>query len=774
MKKLLLLLLITGKIFGQAISGKIIDKKNEAIPGLTVTLYSDSLLVQGKITDSSGVFHFERLSTDRKYTLRVSGVGYRSYHSEPVDAPHIFSKLVLEESGATALNEIVVQGRKPMIENEIDRTIVNVDAMPGGSTGTAYNLLEKTPGVSVRDNSASLNGRSGVAVFINGRPTHLGGRDLENYLKSLAAADIEKIELIDNPPAKYDAAGGAIINLRLRQNRHIGWAGSLNISHSAGKYWRNFDGASLNYNRGKVYAYVSGGYFNETYEDRESRHTRFLSENTTVSTAIRNLSRGRGINVHGGLDYFINSKTTAGLFYRNSRPFAPSERTIVNTEEGSAYTLFNPNEENKTYDGASVYISRKLNDKGREVSMEVNQVRYLMDGTQRFNNSQPFEYVLDTKIRTRSVNIDYIHPFKGGNLEAGLKSSFMNNDNDNRYFDILENGAAPDWLKTNHFLYEENINAAYVSGSKRFRRWDLKAGFRVETTRAEGLQLGNEAVERSGFERSYVNIFHNFILSYKLDSAGTKVLTFLTQKRLVRPYYLYLNPFMQYRDPYNYATGNPELNPQLQNRYELNFRSGGKYDIAVHYNPFTDVILPTTQTIDNKFYTQYDNIAEGYMYMVSLGLNSKPAKWWNVNYRLRGAHVGLRGKVYVENLDYSINVARIELNNHFTIAKNLRASAYMNYASKDLNGQVITRARYMVNAGLQYKFLKEKASLNLSAEDLFYSWKTRNRSTNVTNAYITSLSYSDSRRIGISFNYRFGNNKEMKKGKSSNANDDRI
>lgn len=768
------MLFVSVKIFGQAISGKITDKNNEPVTGATVTLYSDSLLIQGRITDSSGVFRFEQLFTGRKYTLRVSGVGYRPYQSEPVEAPYVFSKLVLEEPGATALNEIIVQGRKPMIENEIDRTIVNVDAMPGGSAGSAYSLLEKTPGVSVRDNSLSLNGRSGVAVFINGRPTHLAGRDLENYLKSLAAADIEKIELIDNPPARYDAGGGAIINLKLRQNRHIGWAGNLNISHSAGKYWRNFDGVSLNYNQGKVYVYFSGGYFNETYEERETRNTRFLSENTTVGTTIRNLSRSRGVSVQGGLDYFVNSKTTIGLFYRNSRPFSPSERTIINTEEGSAVTLLNPNEENKTYDGASAYISWKLNDKGREFSMEINQVRYLMDGTQRFNSKQPFEYVLDTRIRTRSVNIDYIHPLKGGKLEAGIKSSFMNNDNDNRYFDIQENGPVPDWLKTNHFLYEENINAAYVSGSKRFRRWDLKAGFRVETTRAEGLQLGNEAVARSGFERAYVNVFHNFILSYKLDSAGTKVLTFLTQRRLVRPYYLYLNPFMQYRDPYNYSTGNPELNPQLQNRYEINFRTGGKYEIAAHYNPFTDVILPTTQTLDNKFYTQYDNIAEGYMYMVSVGLNSKLTNWWDVNYRVRGAVVGLRGKVYVENLDYSVNVARIELNNHFTLAKNLRASAYMNYASKDLNGQMVSRARYMVNLGLQYKFLKEKASMNISADDIFCSWKTRSWTTNVTNAYITSLSYSDSRRLGVSINYRFGNNKDMKKGRSNTANDDRI
>lgn len=774
MKKLLLLLLMAGSVSGQTISGNITDHKNEPITGATVTLHADSLTVQAKFTDSLGVFRFDQLHAHRKYTVKVSYLGYKTYQSPPVNPSYTFNNLVPEESGETVLNELVVKGRKPMIENEIDRTIVNVDAMPGGNTGSAYSLLEKTPGVSVQNNSVSLNGKSGVAVLINGRPTHLSGRDLENYLKSLPASDIEKIELLDNPPAKYDAAGGAIINLRLRQNRQIGWAGNLNLSHSAGKYTRNYDGLSLNYNQGKIHIYTSGGYFNETYEDQEIRNTRFLNENINIGTEIKNQSKSRGFNVHGGLDYFMSSKTTLGVFYRNSRPFVPSVRTIVNTEQGGSSVITNPNEEHKTYDGASAYITQKLNSQGRELSLELNQVRYLMHGTQLFSSNEPFEYGLNTRIRTRSANIDYIHPIKGGNLEAGLKSTFMNNDNDNRYFDIVESGLEPDWRKTNHFLYKENINAAYISGSKRFRRWNPKAGIRVETTRAEGLQLGNEAVEPSGFERSYANVFHNFILSYKLDSAGTQVLTFLTQKRLVRPYYLYLNPFMQYRDPYNYATGNPELNPQLQNRFEVNYRSGGKYEIAAHYNPFTDVILPTTETIDNIFYTQYDNIAEGYMYMLSLGLNSRPAKWWNVNYRVRAAHIGLRGKVYVENLDYSINVARIELNNHFTLSRNLSASTYINYASKDLGGQTVTSARYTINAGLQYKFLKEKASLNLSAEDLFYSWKTRSRSTNITNAYITSLSYSDSRRIGISFNYRFGNNKEMKKGKSSNANDDRI
>ncbi|MCD8538489.1 MAG: outer membrane beta-barrel protein [Leadbetterella sp.] len=603
-------------------------------------------------------FRFEKLSPHRAYFLKVTAVGFSPLQTEQVKPPFVFPGITLEESEAVRLNEVTIQGKKPMIENEIDRTIVNVEAMPGANTGNAYSLLEKTPGVNVTGNSISLNGKQNVSVMVNGRPTHLGGKDLENYLKSLSATDIEKIELIDNPPARYDASGGAIINLKLRLNRKAGWAASLNLSHNAGKYRRNYDGLSFNYNLGKVHAYASGGYFNERYEDVESRQTRFLKENYTVEQESVNTARSRGFSAHGGLDYFLSGKTTMGVFYRNSRPDAPSFRTVENRELLHPLTTRNDNREKKTYDGASAYFVQKLGK--RELALEVNQVRYLNDAVQHFENigQEEFRYVLDTRIRTRSAALDYTHPITKGRFEAGMKTTFMDNDNDNRYEDRTENGFNPDWSRSNHFQYHENINALYLSGQREFKRWSVKAGLRAETTHAEGLQLGNEAVPESGFKRSYVNLFHNLFLNYKLDSAGKNTLSFITLRRLVRPYYLYLNPFMQYRDSYNYTTGNPELDPQIQNRYELEYRYTGSFRIGFHYNPFKDVILPTTRTIDNVFYTQHDNIAEGYMYMLNVFVNNNFTKWWSFNYSARLAHVGLRGKVYVENLDYSVRVLR--------------------------------------------------------------------------------------------------------------------
>lgn len=774
MKKLLILLLFSGILKAQSISGVVKDKNNEPIAGATVLLMSDTLLIQGKFTDSEGKMLFEGLSSEKVYFLKISSIGYSDFKTDVVNPPFNFSNLVLAEAENVNLDEVVIKGKKPFIENEIDRTIVNVDAMPGGSTGNAYMLLEKTPGVSVVNNTISLNGKQGVSILINGRPSHLSGKDLENYLKSLSASDIEKIELIENPPAKYDAAGGAIINLKLRVNRQAGWAGNINLSHNAGKYWRNYDGLSLNYNLGKIHAYVSGGYFNEQYRDVESRQTRFLKENYLINQEVEGISYSRGFSYHGGVDYFLSDKTTMGVFYRNSQPNAPSFRTIESREILNPLTTINNNLENKTYDGTAAYLTQKLGK--RELSLEVNQVRYLSDDVQNFENlsQDEFRYVLGTKIRTRSASLDYIHPMKKGNLEAGVKTSFMDNDNENTYQDFTESDFNTDWSKSNHFQYHENINAIYVSGQREFKRWSIKAGLRAETTHAEGIQLGNAAVPRSGFERSYVNVFHNLFVNYKLDSAGNNTLTFVTLRRLNRPYYLYLNPFMQYRDPYNYATGNPELNPQIQNRFEIIYRNRGKWTIAVNVNPFKDVILPTTETIDNIFYTKNDNIAEGYMYMLAFGLNTQLTKWWNINYTARLAHIGLRGKLYVENLDYSINVLRGELNNNFKVSNKMSIWHYVNYATKDYNGQTVTKGRIMMNLGWQYKFLKDKASVNVSFDDIFHSWRNRNFSTNITNAYVTSLSYSDTRRVGVSLNYRFGNNKEMKKGKSNNANDDRI
>jgi hypothetical protein len=760
MKKLLIILIIFSKaLMGQSIKGKVTDSASEPLVGAAVSLYTDTLLIQGKFTDAEGKFEFNDLRANLPYFLKVTYIGLTPYESTKISPPADIGVIALMLAEETTLKEVLVKGKKPLIENELDRTIVNVEALPGGNTGNVYSLLENTPGVSVVNSSVSLNGKQNVSILINGRLTQLGGKDLENFLKSLSASDIEKIELMDNPPAKYDAAGGAIINLKLKASRQVGWSGSLNLTHNRGKYLRNYD----------------GGYFNEHYWDFESRQTKFLKENQLVPQRIENSSSSKGLSYHGGVDYFLSDKTTMGVFYRNSSPNAPSKRIIESIDSvNNLLITTNLNKESKMYDGAAVYITQKFGRK--ELSLEVNQVRYLSDARQNFKNvhQDEFQYLLDTKIRTRSASLDYIHPIKKGNFEAGLKTTFMNNNNVNTYQDLMDSRFTTDWSKSNHFQYHENINAIYAGGQREYKRWSLKAGLRVENTRAEGRQLGNVVVPRSGFERSYTNVFHNLILNYKLDSAGTNTITFVTQRRLNRPCYLYLNPFMQYRDEYNYSTGNPELNPQIQNRYELTFRSRGKWTVGVNINPFKDVILPTTETINNVFYTKHDNIAEGYMYILALGLTTQITSWWGINYGARLSHIGLKGKLYVENLDYSINLLQGELNNNFKISDKMSLLNYVNYVSKDYNGQTVTKGRILVNLGWQYKFLKDKASLNVSFDDIFHSWRSRNFSTNITNAYITSLTYSDTRRVGISLNYRFGNNKEMKKGKSNNASDERI
>ena len=295
----------------------------------------------------------------------------------------------------------------------------------------------------------------------------------------------------------------------------------------------------------------------------------------------------------------------------------------------------------------------------------------------------------------------------------------------------------------------------------------IKTGLRYENTRAYGLQLGNENVERSEFKRNYSDLFHNVFVSYNLDSAANHVLTVLTTRRLNRPYYLNLNPFVQYRDPYNYTMGNPLLNPQMQNRYEILYRFKGLLNMGLSYNLFTDVILPTTETIDNVFYTKHDNIAVGYMYLLNTTVNARFASWWNFIYTVRLSHIGLRGKVYVENLDYGINVARIELHNNFTISKKLSALVYSYYASKDLNGQMVSKAMFRTNLGLQWKILNEKATISLSFDDIFHSWQSRKYSTNITNAYVTSAGVGDTRRIGLSFSYRFDKGKNTRRGKTT-------
>ncbi|GAB3784966.1 outer membrane beta-barrel family protein [Spirosoma horti] len=781
----------------KTISGSVKDSRNDAIPGATVRLLTavDSILVKGEVTNADGKFQLSSL-VNGTYILAITAISQKRFTSVPltIDDAHttiVLPVFVLMPARDIALKEVTVTAKKPLLVQEIDKTVVNVEAMISSATSNALEVLEKTPGITIASNGEiSLNGRSGVTVLIDGRSTYMSAQDLTAYLKSVPGGLLDKLELMDNPSAKYDAAGNAIINIRLKKNRVGGLTGNVSMGYSQGRYGRNNDALNLNYKYKKINLFTNLGYTVEKTYNLDNYDRRFYSQTNELTSTVelknKLINRSHGQSVNLGLDYSASTNTTIGFIVNINGGSGKSNFDYISKNFDTTYQLDSigsgqtVSNTSRTNVGTNLNFSHKFGTSGREISADVNYLTYQSETNQSLQNIvyQPNEALLDrndflyaipSRIKIYTAKADYVHPFKNkARLDAGWKSSVVDNDYIASYYDVINTVSSIDNGKSNHFKYHENINAAYVNSQKEWKRFGFQLGLRVENTQARGQQLGNEVVQRSEFTKNYTGIFPSAFMNYKLDTLGRNTFSLMVVRRINRPNYQLLNPFVFFKDQYSYTAGNPLLNPQYQSRYELKFQHKQFLNMGLSYNKFTNVIFQTTQAVDNIFINKPENVANGYMAILNTSLSVSPRKWWSINYTVRLSHMGLEGQVYTEKLSYSTNVARFDANNYFTINKNWNAEFGGYYASSDLNGQTVTSSMYRLNAAVQKKIWNNKGSIRLSIDDLFHSWVYHNRSISLKQAEYFQTSQSDTQRIGFAFTYRFGKDTFARKRRHTN------
>lgn len=780
--------LVSAFSFSQTITGKVKDINRQPVAGATIRLLNqpDSLPVQTTISEANGSFSFRQLHTGR-FILSIDVIGQQAYRSlvsvDSVQSNVQLPEIILQPAEAKELGAVVVKSKKPLLEHFLDKTIVNADAMIGSAASNVLEVLSRTPGVSVdNQGNISLNGRSGILLLVNGRQTYMSAQDLANYLKSLPGASLDKIELIDNPPARYDAAGNAIINLQLKKNRAGGWTGSFATGYAQGKYGSQYYSSNLNYNYKKINLFTNMGYNVDKNYTIDLYNRRYYQENGSLSSSVlldnNQRNTGKFFNFMGGLDYQLTAKTTLGFVANINRGkrnghFDYDSETFDSLQQPTGKGYGNTISRDKRNNlGLNLNLLHKFSREGQELSADVNYLRYRSSGQQELVNFlddqavSRFSYQSPSSIRIYTAKTDYVQPLNNkGRLEAGIKSSLVKNDNTTDYYDKEGTSPVYDPALSNRFIYQENINAAYINGQQSWGRFSAQAGLRMEHTYINGKQPGNAATKDTGFSRNYVSWFPSMAIGYKLDSAGKKVLSFMINRRLNRPNYQLLNPFLFYKDNYSYSGGNPMLNPQFQNRYEIKYQHGQLLWAQLSYNDFRGVILHTTITEDSLFITRPGNYAKGIAVIFGVGLNVSPVKWWSINSILRLSRIGLRG-ANTEQLTPNTNILRWELNNYFTISPKLNAELSSYYASADMNGQTSTSGMYRVNAAIQHK-IGEKGSIRLAMDDIFHSWVYHNRSMGLNQADFLQTSESGTQRVGIAFTYRFG--KKVAKGRKNNA-----
>lgn len=792
---LLFLLLLAGTAQAQlhTLSSMVKNNRNELVAGANVLLLHarDSTTITTKLTDQNGKFVFDNLSR-AAYLIKITAVGYRPFLLYlPMDstANKMIPVLVLQPAAATNLSEVVITRKRPLLEMEADKTVVNVEAMLSSASSNTLEVLEKTPGVRVGPNGEiSLNGRGGILVLIDGRSTYLSAQDLAAYLKSIPGGLLDKIELMDNPSAKYDAAGNAVINIRMKKNRIGGFTGSLSSGYTQGKYGKNYQSLNINYNFKKINVFANMGYTYEKNYTDDLFNRRFYGETGDLTSTVTLLNQAKnsnkGLNGNFGLDYAATPFTTLGLQLNLNQNLNTGYLDYRSTSfSGAAVDSIGTGNSRADQDrknlGANVSMVHQFGKTGKELSADINYLHYKSTAEQSmFNyryfftnaliNDEELFYDFPSQMHIYTLKADYLHPMQHKTkLEAGFKSSWVNNNNQSAYYRIVNDERLIDNRQSNHFQYQENINSAYLNASKGWKYWSVQLGMRVENTIAEGAQLGNQEVQGSDFRKDYTRLFPAAFVLYKLDTLGENSFSFAVTRRINRPNYQLLNEFLIQRDQYSYTTGNSMLNSQYQYRYELKYIHKQWLRMALSYNRFTDVIFQTTKVLDNIFITRPENIANGYMLLLNTGLSVKFAKWWSMYDDILLSRMAIKGDAYGVVLNPETYVARINIWNQFQFGSwTAELGGY--YASRDLNGQTFTAGMYRVNSAFQKKIWKGNGTIRLAADDIFHSWVYHNRSVDLDRAAYDQISRSDTQRLGFAISYRFGKETFSRKSKHQN------
>ncbi len=767
---------LTGK---GKITGQILDEKSQPFPFVNVLLLhaKDSVLVKGLAADESGKFAFDQIAAGKYLTL-VSMVGYQKSYSQSFDVKDNAVNLptITLQTDTKSLNEVTVVAKKPFIEQEIDRTVINVENSIVSAGATALEVLERAPGVTVdqQNEQLKLRGKEGVIVQIDGKQTFLSQQELITLLRNTPSDNIEKIELITNPSAKYDAAGNSgIINIKMKRNKNYGTNGNINLGGAWAKYGRASATGTLNHRAGKISTFISGGaFYNKGFNNNDIyRRIPYEDKVTIFDQHTERINESEYYNVRAGMDYFATDKTTVGVlvsgFYNDwSNPFGQTNTRILdgdlNLQRTFRTNVFNGGKMNNI--SSNVNFKHQFTDK-KELTFDVDYVHY--GGKKNSNldtryakpdgapdgNPEIVRNDMPSDISIGVAKLDYTQPLWKGKLETGLKTSYVTSDND-MVFETKTDEWQLDPTRSNRFKYTENVNAAYLNYSGSIsKKIKYQVGFRGEHTHS----IGNSVTLNQKRDRNYINLFPSIFLSNQLDT--NNVLNISYSRRIDRPNYQSLNPFEFYLDPYTFQRGNPNLKPQYTNSFQLVHVYKNTINTTLAYSRIKDMIadeLPQQIASENKTFVTSDNLDNQDNISLTVSFPIPVTKWWQVQANFTGVYNHYKSYYLEQQLEIKQATWNMYASNQFTIGKGWSAELSGWYNSRAFYGLYAAKPMGMINAGLQKSILNKKGTIRLNVNDIF--WTNRFNGTAIyKDIDFRVRSEWPSRQFRLTFTYNFGN-----------------
>jgi outer membrane receptor protein involved in Fe transport len=776
------------------ITAVVLNADSKPIESATAELLrsKDSALVKAGLSDKAGNILFENMDFGN-YFLRVTHVGSPPYQSTAFDLNVQVLNLPaisLSASNTATLQGVTVTAKKPFIQKLSDRIVVNVENSIVSAGSSALDVLERSPGITLDQNDAvSLRGKAGVVIMIDGKPSPMTGADLANYLRGLPSNAIDRIEIITNPSAKYDASGNSgIIDIKMKKDQRLGTNGTVTLGYGQGLYPKANAGATFNYRNKAVNIF---GNYNYAY--RKSLNHLVINRNFFEDGVFRGADNKdnygtmhmQSHTARVGADFFPSKNAIIGFVVSSN--FNGFQRrgdvsTFVNDEVMDPKFNFSTISTNNDHFGntvANINYKLKLDSTGKELTADVdygvfNSTSLTRTASSFFNvngSKRKEDDILDGdqegRLTLKTARVDYVNPMKSGaKLELGAKSSYVSSDNDAKFFNVLPSGPVVDDTKTNRFFYGEYNNAAYVNLSKAYKKFDFQIGLRGEQTNIKTRQVkGNKL-----FSDAYFQLFPSAFFNYKLkedQTIGTSV-----SRRIDRPGYSELNPFLFQIDATIYSTGNPLLKPQTTWSYELNY-TNKSMNFTLGYSRTIDPqnsvlskildVIPDFEIapgLDSNITVQIPvNLSSSDYFGLTASVPVRLSNWWNMINNLtvyKNTFQGNLGGVQLNDGDIAANV---KMNNSFTLKKGWSAELNGSFNSGGRYGYMVMDPQWSLSAGVQKTILAGKGQLRLNVSDIF--WTNLPKATvEYPGSYVENWhAKRDSRVANLSFTYRFGNNK---------------
>lgn len=775
------LVLLSMKTMAQSpgkVTGKVTDSKNAPVIAATISLLqaTDSSLVKTDVSDNQGKFEIS-VAKSGQYLVSYSAIGFEKKYSAVLDVNEGQTVEIPVTSltvAAAKMQGVTVVSKKPMIEVKADKTVFNVEASINATGSNALELLQKSPGVQVDNNdNIAMKGKTGVRVYVDGKMMQLDTKDLAAYLRSINSNDIEAIEMISNPSAKYDASGNAgIINIRLKKNKKFGTNGSVNLGFVQGITPKGNASVNLNYRDKKINVFgnvgaYQGRYHNELFFKR-------VQKDSLYDQQTKMYNEDKNMNVKAGADFFLNSRHTLGVLattnfsdnlwnstgitdisYNPTSQYVKKLQAFNSVPGSRTNANFNLNYRYADTSGLEINFDGDYGlFRGRGRSYQPNYY-YDKNGVSLYDVVNRNYTPTDIDIYTAKLDIE--QKLGKGKIGYGAKTSFVTTKNTFDFFNDVAGAPVKILERSNSFKYTENVNAVYMNYQRQLNeKWSLQAGLRAEQTNSEGLLTRADGIVQpdNKVKRSYIDFFPSAALTWSINQKHSLNLTY--SRRIDRPTYQDLNPFENKLDELTYEKGNAFLRPQYTDNVELTHTFMGFLNTTLGYSYVKDFATQATDTTYNATFVQQKNLAQQQILSFNIGSPTPINKWWNGYANIWYNYQMFKGTIGENSVKRNVPSYGAYLQQTFSLGKDYTAeiSGWFNGPSV-WGGTWKTKPQGAADIGLQKQFMQKRASLKLSFTDIFFTapWKADNEFGGLS---IKGGGNWESRTFRVSFSWRFG------------------